>query len=263
MKKTLIAALALLALSACSSPDQVASDAVSADMSGTYAESAPSGERVTQPSIIRTGSLTLVVSDVAESEEQVTSLVQDAGGRIDSRDVIGGDSGPMITLVSRIPAESFDAVLTAIADLGEVSTLYENSSDVTLQVIDLEARIATLTDSIARLRELQNQAQSVADLVAVETELANRQAELESLQSQRTYLADQVDFATLSVTLTPQVSRSADSPDFVNGLINGWYSLINLGAGALTALGFIIPFALPILIIVLVVRFIRQRKRVE
>lgn len=265
MKKSLLVLVALFALSACSS--QGGSDESVAPSAGmdTYAESSSVSEtdRTAEPSIIRTGSLTLVVSDVADAEKEVTALVIDAGGRIDSRDVVGGDGSPFTTLTSRIPADSFDAVLAAISDLGEVTALYENSSDVTLQVIDLDARISTLTDSIARLRELQQQATSVADLVAVETELANRQAELESLQSQRTYLADQVDYSTLTVTLTPEIARSTDSPDFINGLINGWFSLLNVAANALTALGFIIPFAIPIVIIVLVVRLIRRRRRIE
>lgn len=256
MKRVLMALAGVLALSACTSEQ---SDFATGADSAVMSESAVESDRA---QVIRTGSLTLVVSDVTESADEAIEVVLDAGGRIDSRDVLVTDNGPMTTLTTRIPADNFDEVLSEVSQLGEVTSLYENSADVTMQVIDLDARISTLTESISRLRDLQQQAATVADLVAVETELTTRQAELESLQSQRTYLADQVDYSTLTITFNPEVSRTTGSPDFVNGLINGWYALLNLGASALTGLGFVIPFLIPLVILIFVVRVIRKRKRV-
>jgi hypothetical protein len=134
------------------------------------------------------------------------------------------------------------------------------ASDVTTQVIDLDARISALEASIARLSELQAQAETVADLIAVEAELANRQAELESIQSQRDYLGDQVAMSNVSIYLQSALG-GVTQPDFLRGLANGFNALLNTLGGLVVAAGFLLPFGVVVLVIFLVVRAVQKRRR--
>jgi hypothetical protein len=195
--------------------------------------------------VIRTASVSLRVDDVAGAGTQIVALVSESKGFIQMQDLSNSGEATYETITARVPADRLDAFLAEIARLGTVENLSSQASDVTQQTVDLEARIGALTTSVERLQELLAATGNVADLVAVEAELANRQAELDSLVSQRDYLADQVAYSTVTLSLTPVVEAiGVTPPGFWSGLQNGWTTLTTLAGAAITALGFLIPFIL-------------------
>lgn len=213
------------------------------------------------PQVITTAWLTLRVDTVDSGIAEVSALVDGAGGTIQQQDLTTADGAQTATMVVRVPAAGLDAFLAQVQDLGTVENASRQATDVTQQRIDLDARITALTASVSRLRELLDQAASVADLVAVETELANRQAELEGLTAQRDYLADQVALSTVTITLLPTVrAGGAQAPGFLAGLQNG---IAALGASigiAITALGFLLPFLLILAVIAIPVAWVLIRR---
>lgn len=221
-----------------------------------------SSAAVTQPQVITTATMVVDVPALEPAVDSAVSLTQQARGSIDSRSVYRNDGAASATMTLRVPANDLDEFLADLAELGSVRSTDINSTDVTLEVIDLEARITTLEDSITRLRELQQQSTSVSDLVVVEAELANRQSELESVTARRDYLTNQVDLSTVYLSMFETESGPSISPDFLGGLRSGWDALLTLGAGVITGLGFIAPTAIAIsLVIAAVIVIIRVRRR--
>ena len=213
------------------------------------------------PQVIRTASLTIAVNNVTDTAEQIRTFVTDFEGTISSEDFTNIEGEKNANITAKVPAAELDAFIQALGPLGTVEQSNITATDVTTQVIDLDARISTLQSSIARLKVLQAQAETVSDLVAVETELANRQAELESIQSQRDYLGEQVALSTINIYLRQQVGAITQQPDFLRGLANGWNALLNAAGGLVTAAGFLLPFVLVVLVFILVVRLVRKRRR--
>jgi len=235
-----VAALALGMVAGCGNtsvdyaePSEVSAESASMDDSA----SVRMGEQ-----IIRTANVTMEVDDVSTSMSDIEDAASNLDGFIQNQSVYGNDDDVSASLTIRVPAVNLDALLDSVAMLGEVQSSTIDSQDVTVEVIDVEARIATLEQSIARLEELQRQAESVADLIAVEGELANRQAELESLTARRDYLTRQVEMSTVYIYLDQRDVGPGVSPDFFGGLENGWNAFLALTAGAITAVGFLIPF---------------------
>lgn len=259
-----LGAAALTALFGCGTSTETAS-------SGGYAMEEPMAmeadvsmdESRTQvaPQVIRTADAYLEVQSVESAVEDVKAATESAGGSIDSQNISRGDDWTSASFTLRIPEAGLDAFLAGLADFGEVQSINVNAQDVTLEVVDLEARITTLEDSISRLRELQQQTTSVADLVAVESELANRQAELESLNARRDYLANQVSLSTVYLSLSEREVGPSLTPDFLGGLQRGWDTLLTLGAGLITALGFVLPTVVLVGLIVMVIVFLVRRRR--
>jgi len=269
---------ALLALTGCSSmadsieetsvsmgaPDIAYTEdmAVEMDMQGRADESAASFE----PDIIRTGYLSLSVDSPSETADQITDVVEAAGGRIASRsDYTPVDYGqPSSYLETRIPYDVLDATVETIQELGDVQEVSLNSVDVSLQKVDLDARIGVLEAAIERLNELLAEAASTSDLIAVESALSERQAELDSLQSQRDYLNDQTLFATLSISLiTPANATPAEPDGFLDGIIRGWESILVFFAGTIVWAGILVPWlglAAVVIAIILVGRRLRRRR---
>ena len=209
---------------------------------------AASGEAGAQPeerSVIRTGSISITVEDPIASAEEVAAVAERSGGRIDHRTESPGNEvqQPSASLTIRIPADDLDAVVAELRELGDVSAVSMNASDVTQQREDLDARIGALTTSVERLRELLSTATTVADLITVESELTTRQAELDSLTQQRDLLVDQVDFSTLTVELmTEAVAPDPVPGDFWSGVVAGWNALVGFAGGLAVAIGVLLPW---------------------
>ena len=262
-----LVALAALIISACGSNDVSPGGAV-ADSAGVSVESMPGDEQLKQaPQVIQTANVTIEVDDVDTSVTNITVDVAAIGGFVQSQSINRFDDDATASLTIRVPSANLEDFIDGLADEGRISTSTIDAVDVTLEVIDLEARISTLEVSIERLRELQRQATSVADLVAVESELATRQAELESLTARRDYLANQVDLSTVYVWIDQVDTGAALTPDFLGGLQRGWDALLTLGAGLITGAGFLLPTALVGLaiaaVVIIIIRLIRRRSTRE
>ena len=120
---------------------------------------------------------------------------------------------------------------------------------MTLQVTDLNTRIASLQSSLDDLLALQSQATNVSDLITVEAAIAQRQAELDSLVAQQTYLNDQVGMSTIGVTISGAVGSTPTNQSFWDGLVAGWNSLAVAGAALIVGLGFALPWILLLAVI--------------
>lgn len=237
-----------------------------------------SGERVEsamavapmEPSVITTGYLTMSADQPADIADAITTIVVDAGGRVSSRsDYSPVDFGqPSAYLVVRIPSADLDPTVEAITALGVVQEISVNTLDVSVQKVDLDARITVLEAAILRLGALLDTAASTADVISVETALTERQAELDSLQSQRDFLGDQTVFATLSISvITPADATPADPDGFLDGVERGWLSVLAFFAGVVVWAGVLVPWiglgALAIVAIWLIRRAVRAGKKAK
>ena len=233
--------------------------------------------------VIVTGSLYLTVDDPLEAADEAARIVERAGGRVDGRreysptdagadgavaydeqgQYLGSFPGGGAVLELRIPSERLTAVLDDLAALGEQEELVLSSDDVTVEVRDLEARIAALRASIERLLALQATAADLDDLLALETAISDRQAELESLEAQQRYYDDQVSLSTITLTLGSQEVAPVDEPDsFLTGLATGWEALLAFLGGALVVLGVLLPWLLVLGLLALVaLRAVRRARR--
>jgi len=221
-------------------------------------------------SVIVTGWATVLVEDPATAVTEAVRITSDAGGRVDSRteqsptDYSAGSA----TLVLRIPAARLDAALEELKRLGTVQEVSLGTTDVTLEVQDLDARISAMKSSIERLEALIASATSTADLIELETAVSDRQGQLESMEAQQRYLKDQVSMSTLTLNLvTEPVSTDPPPGDFWEGLVAGWDALVKFAAGFVVALGAFLPWLIPLGIVALIVwgiiRLARRRRSVK
>lgn len=219
--------------------------------------------------IIQSASVTLRVDDVSDSANQIVSYVESIGGRIDSRNEYRDPASSEITsadLMIKVPADELDSALERLKTFGNLEGFSKSAGDVTLQVIDLDARIASLEESIANLRKLLADATSVTDLLAAETALSDRQAELDSLKSQRTYLADQIELSAIWVNLVPKRALDAVEPiGFIAGLETGWNAIVDFAGNLTTWAGLALPWLgllIALLIIFKIIAAIRRSSRI-
>lgn len=192
--------------------------------------------------IVRDGSLGLNAKDPITAATRIATLVTGAGGRIENLDQQPGGSAAA-SLVARIPATRFDAVLADIRKQGTVTNVQVGATDVTAQVTDYTVRIDNLRTSIDRLQALLAQAESATALIEIERSLTERETSLEQLLAQQQALDDQVAFATLSIFIEqPSVARNPAPTDFVGGLAVGVGSLVEAVSAFVVGLGVALPW---------------------
>lgn len=262
-----VAALGLVLLAGCSAggndsagttsegaaaPVQKQDSAASGEgADGKAVPNAP-GQPKAQPTItraiIKTGSLTIKADDVAATRQKAITAIAGLDGQVASEDT-GSDADGTITqvnLVLKVPTKSYDAAVERLSALGDRLQIHQESTDVTEQVVDVASRIESQRASLDRMRALMAKANTVGEIVSVESELTRREADLESLLAKQKNLALQTDLATLNLTVTEKGEpvSTAEDPDrgFLAGLKGGWNAFTATFSALATAVGAVLPF---------------------
>lgn len=279
----LAAALLLAPLSACTA-DRGSGGGAMPELDRSTSEVAPGGEvsgetapdvgasgasdtASAEQSVIHTGDVSIEVSDPARAADEVAEIAEDLEGRVESRTVdrASGENPASATLTVRIPAERLDAAFEAFESVGTLVSQSRSATDVTLEHVDLQARVAALEESVERLTELMAGAATTGELIEAESALSQRQQELDGLRAQLSSLEGQVEDASVQVSLSTTRSALPGGPaNFWEGLLAGLESLASAGAAALVIAGILLPWialgGLIALIIVLIVRSAGRRR---
>jgi hypothetical protein len=234
-----------------------------ATQGGTQADDVLDGR-----SVIRTAELTVRVPHVLDASSAVTTAASAVGGYVageeTTADPAHADQARAVLTV-RIPASQLPAFLSRLHGMGDLLAEQQQAQDVTGQVIDVQARLATQAASVTRVRALLAQATTLGQVVQIEGELAKREADLESLQAQSKALADQTSLATVTVTLAgPAAVAPTPQPEpagFGTGLSKGWHAFVEATTWLLTALGALLPFLVLATLVGLPVWWLTRRRR--
>ena len=101
------------------------------------------------------------------------------------------------------------------------------TSDVTEEFIDKEARIKTKKELENRYREILKQAKDVSDILSIEAQLNHVRSDIESMEGRLQYLKNQVAFSTLTLSFyEPVGAESALGAKTITAFANGWNMLV-------------------------------------
>lgn len=211
--------------------------------------------------------------------QTVAAKVESLGGYVESSYTYNGsyyygNSNRNADLTLRIPQEHLDDFLSAVAENSNVISRNESVTDVTLQYVDMKSHKEALETEQARLLELLEQAESVEDIITIESRLSEVRYQIESMESQLRTMDNQVSYSTVylyisEVTkLTPvkeQTTWEKISTGFEGSLYNVGRGIGNFFIGLIINLPYLIVWAIVIIIAVLVIKVIRRvcKKRKE
>lgn len=187
--------------------------------------------------------LVIETDDVARAAARAAALADTSGGFVAHESTEGTESA---TLTLRIPSARHTSVVSDLEQLGEVEHRSRSAEDVTGEVVDIEARVASQRRSIERIRELLDQASDLSDVVRIESELADREANLDSLLRRQEQLSSLTTLATVTVTFYQTDQAPDDGPNalgFMSGLRGGWDAFVATVRVAGTVAGALLPFA--------------------
>lgn len=223
--------------------------------------------------IIKDAELTLEVNSPIESQRKVTSIAEGHGGFVvtsESKQRQSTDSSERvldITLVLRVPATEFGAVLEEIRAVGTHITQEKTTGqDVTEEFIDLEARLKTQKALEAQFLEIMKQAHKVEDALAVQTQIADVRTEIEKLEGRKRFLDNKASLSTITVNLQSPSTIVVTTSGFGRNLREAAKESVDVAVGIVLFLIRFVIVMIPIffLIIVpvgLVARYLLRRAR--
>lgn len=162
----------------------------------------------------------------AETEDLDTAItgidthITGMGGYVEDQRVYNGSTYAShryrnANLTVRIPAEKVDEFTEKVAGIANVVSKEKNLEDITLSYTATESRMKALQTEEARLLELLAEAETMSDLLEIEARLTDVRYELESVTSQLRLYNNQVDFATIHLSLSEvQEYTPVEEPTF-------------------------------------------------
>ena len=237
-------------LTACAGPSLKGNESASTFTDNAPAappEKGPQPVEDTQRDVVKTASMIVTVANTSEAADKAAVMVEDAGGRVDSRtEDAGSEQGLARTsIVLRVPVEKLDGVVRELKTLGTVQTAETRSEDVTAQRVDMDARIKALQTSVDRLLAIMRDAKDPEALIAAEDALSQRQADLDSLRAQRDALGDRIAYSTVDVTF---VAETVGGPvpeqyqGFFGQVERGWDALVSVARNLWLLFGLLLPW---------------------
>ncbi|MCP4132837.1 MAG: DUF4349 domain-containing protein [bacterium] len=168
------------------------SGAASPERSGT--ESIPENTRV----IILNANLTLEVDDPAPAPGEISKIAKQYNGYVLS-------SGNR-RVVIRVEAKSFQAAISGIGKLGELTDKNIYGKDVTGKFRDSQIRLDNKLNARKRYLELLKKAENVEAALKVEKELERLNGEIESFKGVIKRLSHLSQYSTITVIIEEEVT---------------------------------------------------------
>lgn len=171
------------------------------------------------------------------------------------------------SLTVRIPAERVEEFTTQVSGIANVVSTNLSREDITLNYVATESRVTALKTEEARLLELMEQAETMADLLEIESRLTDVRYELENRASQLRLYDNQVDFATIYLSVDEvQEYTPVEEPTLWERISGGFMSsLKGLGNGLLDLLVWVLansPYLLVAgIVAVIVISLVKKRNK--
>jgi len=219
----------------------------------------PSDRKIKKEATIR-----FQVKDLAESSAKVEKLTAKYNATITNSQTYNQEESIEASYAIRVAPEKLDDLLKSIQ--GE-SIFLDNKTvsaeDVTLQYVDVEARIKAKQAVKQKYLELLAKTNNVQEILAIEVELQKVQEELEVVQAQMKALQQQVNYSTINLTMYQLVPASySDRTSFItrafSALSGGWHLFKNLIIGLI----YLWPVLIVAVAAIVGVRWYKGRRRV-
>ncbi|HJA93155.1 MAG TPA: DUF4349 domain-containing protein [Candidatus Eisenbergiella merdipullorum] len=212
------AALILFGIPACGASSGSSDSASTNEMSGAQAdgiyEEIAEADTGAEPveveenaasdrKLIKNVTMTVETEDYSGLVSSVQNRVEELGGYTERYDAYNensiGSRSAYMTL--RIPADRLDEFIRQVEEISNIVSRQETVEDVTLSYVDLESRKRMYEEEEDRLLSLMEQAETLDEIIALESRLTEVRYQLESMESQLRTMDDQVSYSTVYLSI--------------------------------------------------------------
>lgn len=276
----LLVMVLLLCLAGCGSESTSTSNGAAMDM-GAIAEKE---EAMEDPSLSENGTSVALPENQkmvrkvwleAETEEldsllaSVEQRISQLGGYIEKQNSYNGSAysthrSRYAELTVRIPAENLDSFVTDVTESSNIISKEQTAENITLSYVATESRMKALETEQTRLLELLAKAETMEDILKIESKLTDIRTELEEVTSRLRVYDNMVDYGTIYLTIRevrqytvveePETVWERISTGFVENAKDLWNGITELFIFLVTGLPYFIPLGLVVTVFILILK---------
>ena len=203
------------------------------------------------PQVIRQAQLAISVSSGAFDSKlsDVRSLVEQEQGFVAGTDAqtnpVSNDQIRSGVITFMVPAAKFDETIDRLSTFGKVQNEHISGQDMSAQYVDLQARLANEEAQRNAMLALLSRAQTISDIIAVQTQLGQITGQIEQLKGQISYIDHNTAYSAITVDITeagaPAQTASVDNWGFASALSDAAHNFVTTINYLITGLGGIGP----------------------
>ena len=232
--------------------------------------------------IIREASVNLETENYEEDLQKLKALVAEFGGFITSSEENGseaytdryGGCNRWCNLTIRVPSGQLDAFIERFDQIGIVGFTAITETDVTAQYNDTDRRLESYKKQYDRVMAMMDMAQTVEELISIESELARLEMQIEDAQGSLNHWDSRVNMSTVHVYInevrraTPVTEDPTLGQRMAESLADNWYYFVEGCKDTLVNVYGSIPYIVTWIIVLgaaggialLIIRKIRKKK---
>lgn len=227
--------------------------------------------------LIRTFEVNIETKEFDAVLSGIQSKVQELGGYIEQSSLDGGSEyyshyNRYSNMTVRVPSDKLDGFIENVKETANVTYISESTEDITLRYVDTESRKIALETERDRLLELLEKAETVEDIITIESRLSQVRYELESYASQLRTFDNQVDYSTVHISIRevdretkvePKTFWEEVTDEFGDSLYGIGRDCRDLAIWFLGSSPYLVIWAVVITVVVLGLRFVGKKKRLK
>lgn len=250
--------------------DAAAAEAADIVTDETAAETDADASETTQRKLIRNIYIDAETMDFDNLVNDLQRQTDELGGYVEYSSISGRsyyyDNTRYAELSLRIPKDKTDEFLNQVGEAANITSKSENVQDVTLTYVDLESHVKALRTEEEQLMNILAQAETVEDIMSIQSRLSEVRYQLESYASQLNTYDNQVEYDTVTIYIS-EVTKETPTEDLSvwDKMKEGFAdSVLGIGEGFTDlCIWFVanIPYFVILFVVVLAIIAIVKRKR--
>lgn len=236
---------------ATTAPEAHASYTSSLEQKSEYSNQTEQDAILQDKKIIQNFQVSINVDDVKIAANKIGSKAKELGGFTEMEEIMEYGSNSSI----RIPSQKVDLFIEYLEKSFDVANKNKSIEDVTDVYVDNDARLKNLRAEESQVLEVLKKANTVDEILKVQTELYRVRGEIEVLESRKKTWDRQVDYSTVKLNINKKQIVSdnkikiLNSNEFLNSMGKGFkntfmYLVLTFQTIIIFLFSNLIPFAI-------------------
>lgn len=213
--------------------------------------------------IIKEGNLRILAEDIDNTVKEIDIIAEKYQAESQNTYDRGKGKNRSVNIVYKVRVSDFEKFFSDLKDMDvEFDSSSSGITDVTNEVMDLQARLKTYRNTETQLLEIQRSAKTVADTMSVYKELTSIRYEIERIESQLKNYSDKTDYSTVSISVVQNNAGAMIEDDKwkpLGVLKNALRALVAVLKSLGSLLIWLVVFGIPTAVIVFAVRYIVKK----
>lgn len=158
-------------------------------------------DRFANAKLIYTANIELESTEFDSAVSGLEALVEDMGGYFEESYVNNYGSYRSGNYTVRVPAENFESFCSSVGELCQLNAISRRAQDISEAYYDTESRLVTQQTKLQRLQELLAQAESMEDIITLESAISETELYIEQLTGTLRKYDSLVGFSTVTIYL--------------------------------------------------------------